>query len=301
MPLKWLEMSVRARLRDMEPLTEVFRRYGFGGVAIDEEIEPFSPDEGETLVRSWDSPIAVRIFIPQDDKAADIRRALEEDLSRLDLEEPWPPLQAREWAEEDWALAWREFFKPLRVTERIVIKPSWESYAPAPGEVVIELDPGIAFGTGQHPTTRMCLQELERCLRPGMRVLDVGAGTGILAIAAAMLGADEVVATDINDAAVEVARANVRSNGVEGTVRVIPGSLPEGEPPFDLVVANISGLVVADLLPQVVARLKDGGVVILSGFIHEWVDEVATRMKERGLRVLRTVGEDDWRTVVGSK
>lgn len=299
--MNWLELSVRAKLKDAEILSVVFGRYGFGGVVVEEDIEPFSPDEGETLVRAWDSPVTVRIFVPLNEKAEAIRLALEEDLSHLELDEPLPPVQSRERAEEDWALAWRQYFKPYRATDRIVIKPTWESYTPAPGELVIELDPGMAFGTGQHPTTRMCLLEMERHIRPDMRVLDVGTGSGILAIAAAMLGADHVVATDVSEVAVEAAWANARSNGVEGKVRVVPGSLPEEETPFDLIVANISGLVAAELLPRMAGRLRAGGILILSGFIEEWVDKLASRMKDLDLRVLRTAGEDDWRTIVGSR
>ena len=299
--MNWLELSVRAKLKDVEILSEVFGRYGSGGVAVEEDIEPFSPDEGETLVRAWDSTVTVRIFVPQDEKAEALRLAVEGDLSRLELDEPLPPLQASERAEEDWAQAWRQYFKPYRATDRIVIKPTWESYSPAPGELVVELDPGMAFGTGQHPTTRMCLVELERYLRPGMRVLDVGAGSGILAIAAAILGAAKVLATDVSEVAVEAARANLRSNGVERRVTVVPGSLPEEQTPVDLIVANISSLVVAELLPQMAGRLRAGGVLILSGFIEEWAGKLAAMIEDLGLRVVCTTGEDDWRTIVGSK
>ena len=163
------------------------------------------------------STVIVKTYLPLDGTAGEAQRRLEEGLWHLGQIYPIPDPVIRELAEEDWAEAWKQQYHLLRVGRRIVIVPAWEAYAPAPGEVVIRLEPGMAFGTGLHPTTRLCLEALEAHLAPGCTVLDVGTGSGVLAIAAAKLGARSVLALDADPVAVSVARENVALNGVAGT------------------------------------------------------------------------------------
>jgi ribosomal protein L11 methyltransferase len=206
--------------------------------------------------------------------------------------------------EEDWADAWKEHFHVERVGRRIVIRPTWRPYTPAPDDVVIDLDPGMAFGTGQHPTTRMCLAALERVVRPGARVVDVGAGSGILAIAAAKLGAASVAALDVDAVAVEVARDNVRMNGVDGVVAVSQGSLepgPDAMGPADVLVANINAATIIEMAPALARLLPGGGVAVVSGIIAERGDQVVRRLEQEGFHILRRDAEGDWLAVTARR
>jgi ribosomal protein L11 methyltransferase len=214
-------------------------------------------------------------------------------------------VQSRRFAEEDWAYSWREYFPVLHIGRRLVIQPTWREYEPDEDEIVLHLDPGLAFGTGQHPTTRLCLEALEDAVRQGVRVLDVGTGSGILAIAAAKLGADSALGLDIEPQAVQAARENAQLNDVADKVRAMEGSLngvlatePAG---FDLVVANISALTICDLAAELVEALRDGGSLIASGFIVENEAAVASALTEAGLAIDRTSADGDWRAVFATK
>jgi ribosomal protein L11 methyltransferase len=230
---------------------------------------------------------------------------------------PVGELVMRQVEEEDWANAWKEHFQVHRVGQRTVIVPGWRQYEPVPGDLVITLDPGMAFGTGLHPTTRLCLIALEERVRPGQSILDLGTGSGILAIAAARLGAGSVVALDTDAVAVQAARANVAANGVQETVRVDQGTLGTGARPahqdrrspdrrpaavlptsrpatFDLVVANIIAQVLVDLAPALAAALAPGAPLIASGIINERETDVAAALVAHGLTVEERKAEGDW-------
>src|SRR5579885_1428589 len=194
--MRWLELTVTAHREAVEALSELLSTHAPGGVAIEEPIALL--DDGQDYRIRPDEPVQVRAYLPVDGSQEDARQRLEEALWHLGQIGPnfIGQLTTRFVAEEDWANAWKEYFHVLHVGRRVVIKPSWRDYTPQPGEVVLELDPGMAFGTGLHPTTHMCLELLEQHVQPGMRVLDVGTGSGILALAAAKLGAASVLALD---------------------------------------------------------------------------------------------------------
>lgn len=205
-------------------------------------------------------------------------------------------------SDEDWATAWKAFFHPLRVGRRIVIAPSWEPVEAEGADLVIILDPGMAFGTGQHPSTVLALELLEDTVRGGERVADVGTGSGILAIAAARLGAREVVAIDADALAVEVARANAAQNGVADRLTVVVGDLLEGvDGAFDAIAANITADVIVRLLPGAAACLASGGSVILSGIVEDRLDDIISSAEARGLRIRQVRGEGEWRAVAASR
>lgn len=222
-----------------------------------------------------------------------------EEIRTLGLGVVEPP--AFRWvAEEDWAHAWKAYFRPARVGDRLVVVPAWEEYTPRDGELPIYVDPGMAFGTGTHATTALCLRWLEQLVTPGCRVIDVGTGSGILAVAAKRLGAAEVVAVDVDPVAVEAARENARRNGVEIDVRL--GTLDQvAEGGADLIVANIIASVIVEILPDAAARLKPGGRFLASGIIAAKKEEVTQAMTETWLLPLGAREQDGWVAILAMK
>ena len=220
---KWLELSVQAPREFVEPLTSLFLKYGHAGVAV-EEPGGFNPDEGESPPDS--GHVRVMTYLPVGPTTRSREGSIDVGVRLMAQLGPVSKLHSREVDEAEWQYTWREHFHTLHVGSRTVIVPTWRSYTPSPGDVVIELDPGMAFGTGHHPTTTMCLAALEELVSPGCSVLDLGCGSGILSIAAAKLGASEVLGLDIDPTAVETAAANVKQNGVDAVVTVDEGTLP---------------------------------------------------------------------------
>lgn len=212
---------------------------------------------------------------------------------------PIGDLQTRVVHEEDWAEAWKEHFPVLRVGHRLVIRPTWREHHAMPGDVVLSLDPGMAFGTGLHPTTRLCLTGIEKwadsSLLSDARVLDVGTGSGILAIAAALMGASYVLGVDIDPLAVETTKANAAANGMADFIEARTGGLPLAEPAqFHLVVANlISGLLI-DLAAELAATIRPGGRLLAGGIYRDREGEVQSAFESAGLRVVGRMSEEDW-------
>jgi ribosomal protein L11 methyltransferase len=208
--------------------------------------------------------------------------------------------------EEDWAHAWKEFYHAFRLGARLVIKPTWRAWPPAddlaaarPDDLILELDPEMAFGTGTHATTQLCLRALEQHVRPGDRVLDVGCGSGILAIAAARLGAAAVVAVDLDPIAVSTTLANAGRNGVAETLQVERGGVAAAAPgPYDIVVANVSPPVVAGIARDVAARLRPGGLYVVSGTSDEHADSVTAAIVDAGLELMRVDHQEGWACLI---
>jgi ribosomal protein L11 methyltransferase len=294
--LSWLEASVQVDGEAAEAVSEVFNRYGRGGAVLSTD---FEDESGDTAV------VTVKTYLPLDEEGRKTRRHIEKALWHLSQIYPLPAPEFRELTEDDWANAWKEHYHVLRIGQRIVIKPPWQEHEPRPDEVVIELDPGMAFGTGLHPTTRMCLRALEEHLKPGAKVLDLGTGSGILAIAAAKLGAGAVLALDNDSLAVKAARANVWANGVQNRVTVEHGSLDKVTAEnlaggFELVLVNILARVIIELAGRgLVDRVHPTGLMIAAGIIEEQEAEVAAALREQGLEIVERRQEKDWVTLVG--
>jgi ribosomal protein L11 methyltransferase len=267
--------AVAALMRDVTP----------GGVTIEEPIDILGPEMG-FRVRTGE-PNLVRAWLPSSELGAVLVSDLRTAMQRL----PRVELSARPIYEQDWAVNWREFFGVVETGGRLVVVPTWIDHVPLPGQIVIRLDPGRAFGTGHHETSRLCLRALERHVGRGASVFDLGTGSGILAIAAKLLGAGRVLAVDIDPTAAEVARENADANGVEIEIRA--GSAPARAEQFDLVVANISAQANIGLAPLFVGVVKPGGVLILSGLLEENVDEVSRAMASPFERV-GVETEGDW-------
>jgi len=291
--LSWLEASVQTDGEATEAVSEVFNRYGRGGAVLSTD---FDDGPGNAAV------VTVKTYLPLDEEGRKARRRIEEALWHLSQIYPLPQPEFRELTEEDWANAWKKHYHVLRIGQRIVIKPPWLEYRPRPDDIVVVLDPGMAFGTGLHPTTRMCLRALEEHLEPGAKVLDLGTGSGILAIAAAKLGAGSVLAVDNDPLAVKAARANVRANGVQNLVTVEHGSLDKATEEFDLVLVNILAGVIVELAGQgLVDRARPTGLLIAAGIIEEQEAEVTAALRGHGLEIVERRQEKDWVLVGGRK
>lgn len=300
--MNWMEIVVTVSSEGEEAVTDLFYRHGSKGVVVEapELIKKYI-DAG-----NWDyhvfenieitGVIVVKGYMPEDEKL-DTRLVLLRDELLL-LKEMFP-----EWViesqsvlvkEEDWANEWKKYFKPVRVGKNILIKPSWEQVISYENDVIIEIDPGMAFGTGTHPTTVLCLEALEEYVQPEQEIFDIGTGSGILAVAAAKLGA-RVQAGDIDTLAVRIAKENVCLNKVEDRVEIAAGNLGElftGQ--ADMVIANIIADVIIELLPQLPSLLKPGGLFIASGIIDLRQDEVRERMMESGLTLVDRLEDSGW-------
>ena len=298
--MKWLELAVEAPPELAEPLSEMFLRYGHGGVAV-EEAGGYNPDEGGPAPKP--DRVWVKTYLPFDSEMEEKRSRIDLAVRLISQVGPVSELIERALNEEEWGSAWKQHFRPLRVGERMVVVPTWTTYSPRESAVVINLDPGMAFGTGHHPTTRMCMELLEDHVAPGMTVLDVGCGSAILSIAAARLGAAHVVGLDTDATAADVGAANVGVNGVSGSVRIVHGSLPHADAPvgiFDVAVANISSKVVLELAGELVGALRPEGLIIVSGFLLDDADVIAERLSTAGAAVWQRRDEGDWACLLAS-
>lgn len=285
----WFEITARVPPDQVEAVAGLMRDAAPGGVTVEEPIDILGPEMGYR-VRPGE-PLFVRAYLPSSELGA----VLTEDLRRAMEAFPAVELTAKPIYEQDWAVSWREFFGVVETGGRLVIVPSWIDHEPRPGQVPIRLDPGQAFGTGHHETTRLCLAALEDAIRPGMEVLDVGTGSGVLAIAAVKLGAARVDAFDIDPIAVEVARSNCHDNGVAASVRLTAGPLPPDHPGrYDLVLSNISTPANTALAPVFGTVVKPGRTLILSGILEPDADAVTAAMSAAGFTPTGLRLERDW-------
>ncbi len=320
--MKWLELAVEVDQEAAEPVSDLLTQFGYnGGVVVDQPIVPGM--DGPEYVYDGARPVVLRTYIPDDEDAAGVRERLEQALWHLGRMRPVGPLRVTSVAEEDWANAWKRYYSVQRVGARTVIVPSWHEYEPDANDIVLKLDPGMAFGTGLHPTTQLCLALLETHISAGQQVLDLGCGSGILAIAAAHHGAAHVLALDTDPVAVEATAQNAALNDVSNTVTAGEGSLGVGatighwlggdmpgpaqsqaiDPaqPFDVIVANIIAKVLAALAHDMVAALKPGGTLISSGIIAEREDEVALAYAAAGLTRIERRQQGDWVALVHTR
>ena len=300
--MDWLEIAVNCDPENAEAVADVLARYAPGGVAIQQNALDLTGGEWR-LDGPLEPVAAVRAYLAFEPGLDEKRRQVEEALWHLRQIASIPEPQFRTVVEEEWANAWKEHFQVTRIGQRLVVKPSWREYTPQAEDIVLELDPGMAFGTGLHPTTQMCLAALEKYVRGGERVLDLGTGSGILAIAAVKLGAAACLATDIDPVAVEAARANVAANGVQDMVQVEQGSLaqlstlhsPLSTAKFDLALVNILASIIVELCGQGLGEVvKPGGLAVFAGLIDIQEAEVCEALKRVGLVVIERTQEKDW-------
>ena len=300
MPDEWLELSIETPPEYVEPLTEIFHRYGEGGVAV-EQPGGFNPDEGESP--PIPDRVVVKTYLPIDHTTDHRRSQIDVGVRLVAHLAPVTELRERRVSQSEWQNSWKEFFHVLRVGERIVVCPTWREYEAKPDEVIVHLDPGMAFGTGHHPTTRMCLEIIEQTVTPGDSVLDLGCGSGILSIAAVKLGAERAVGFEIDPIAVKAGRANIDLNRAADSVELIHGTLPSPRAPagsFDCVFANISARVVTDLAARIVECIAPGGRLLVSGVIEKHLDGVTDALIAEGATIERQEIDGDWVALLAS-
>lgn len=286
--MRWAEIQVTTTPQAQDAVSNVMIESGCGGVAT----------EG-------DAPVVVNCFLPVngelEDRLLRIQTKIKE-LPAFGLDLGPGQITVKYTKEEDWAEAWKRFYRVIKAGRRIVIKPAWEQYTPLQGEVVVEIEPGMAFGTGLHSTTRLCLAALEEYLKRGWKVVDFGTGSGILAMAAAKLGASLVIAFDADETAVRVARQNVQRNELEDTIEVHQTDrLDFIMRRVNLVTANIIAETImahADALAKV---LRTGGVLIASGIVNDKSVEVEQTLRNAGFDIAETVSEEEWVAVVARR
>ena len=293
---RWIEVSLRADGESAEAIAEVLARYGHQGVSIEQAgIPPDTWDESEVPPPQ---ALLLRAYIPDDEQLEDKKTALEAALGHMRLMYPMPQPIYQVLDSEDWSEAWKAHYQPMRIGKRLLIRPLWIELEPAPGDIEIALDPGMAFGTGTHPTTQLCLEALERLIEPAQDVLDLGSGSGILAIAAAKLGARQVLALDIDPLAVSATAENARANGVGEKIIAQCGSLEcvlGGARRFDLVTVNILARVILQLTEQGLGEIvRPGGAAIFSGIIDSQQEEVVAALERTGLQTYARHQQGDW-------
>lgn len=304
----WLEVVVRITPEGIELVADIFAELGTGGVVI-EDPAVLARYAGEINPEEWAVPdfvlrsdaAVVKGYLPLDQTAMQRLAVLYTALDNFPFSEA-PSVTVRPIPEDDWSNAWRAYYRPIQIGRRLVVKPAWENYNSGEDRIIIELDPGMAFGCGTHPTTAMCLKLLEELVAGGETVYDVGTGSGILAIAAIKLGAGRVVAVEQDHLAFRVALENVRRNGVENLVQVVPGNLlDEMNEPANLIVANIATDAVIRLAPRAACLLVPGGSLIVSGISAKRTLDVDGVLQNAAFTVRVRLIEGDWVAFVGEK
>ncbi|MBA3532943.1 MAG: 50S ribosomal protein L11 methyltransferase, partial [Ardenticatenales bacterium] len=271
-----------------EALSEVMARYGQGGAVI-EHVLATSDSTGPVV-----QPLVVKSYIADVEGAEETVQKLREAIWHLNMIYPMPEPEVRKLAQSDWAEAWKQHYSRTKPGERLVVVPAWDEGPMGEGELPVRMDPGMAFGTGTHPSTQLCLLLLEKYLKPGDRIFDLGTGSGILSVAAARLGAGQIVASDTDPVAVQATLENIELNQLTGQIEVKVGSVDTFDGPFDLIVVNILAEVIALLLPDALARLAPGGLILLAGIIVEREDIVQEKVAALGLVVRERLNQSDW-------
>lgn len=309
--MQWIEVNVQVTHEAVEVVADILTAVGTSGVAI-EDPQLINNLRNSGTWELCDIPeqenteiVTVSAYYADDEKLQDRLKQIENELAAVEERIGsfrFGNIRFRSLSEKDWANEWKQYFHVTHVGESLVIKPSWEEYTPKEGEHVIKIDPGMAFGTGTHHTTNMCMARLEKVLTPNAEVFDVGTGSGILAIAAALLGAKSVKAVDIDAVAVRVARENIADNGLEDKIEVKEGDLLRGtEGQADVIIANIIADIIIMLLKDIPGKLKDDGIFLASGIISDRRADVETAAAEVGMKVDHVDEKGGWVVMQMSK
>ena len=311
--MKWSEISIHTTNEATEAVANILHEAGASGVVIEDSAEPSRVHEdrfGEIwALNKNDFPadgVILKAYLPVNSFLIETVKDIEQSM-RVILRQDLPffadKIQTNEVDEEDWATAWKKYYHPVKISGRFTIVPTWEEYEPVESdELIIELDPGMAFGTGTHPTTVMCLQALEKYVKPGDTVVDVGTGSGVLSIGAALLGASRVHALDLDQVAVVAAKENIELNHVEETVEVKNGNLLDSvKEPAEIIIANILAEVIISFSQDAYSILPENGLFIVSGIIGQNRDLVKDDLISKGFEIVESVLMEDWVAIIAQK
>ncbi len=310
--MEWMEVVVHTTTQGADVVSMLLMQNGSAGTAIEDRLDVPDPNKphgyweliDQSLIDSMPEDVLVKGWLPVNERLSDSLSALKVQLLNLpqlspDIALGTLTIDTNQVDEQDWAECWKKFYKPFRAGRTLVVKPTWEPFDAHPGDKIIQMDPGMAFGTGTHETTGLCLSLLEEYIKPGMRVMDVGTGSGILAIGAALLDASYVLAIDIDPVAVKVARENVTQNRLENIIRVMEGDLVKDvQEAFDLCVANILADVICFLSVPLKAKICPGGTFICSGIIRDREQDVLDALGATGYTVLEKQYRGEWVAIV---
>lgn len=321
--MKWHEITIHTTEEAIEMISNFIHELGAGGVAI-EESGTLNKVRDTSFGQLYDQPLndipegraVIQGYFDETMDMAVVMAELQErvaELTQYDIDTGSPIYGLKLVDDEDWATAWKQYFKPIKVSEHLTIKPTWEDYTAAEGEIIIELDPGMAFGTGTHATTSLCLQMLEKYMNGGEDVIDVGTGSGVLAIAAAKLGARQVLAVDLDPVAIHSANENTVQNHLENQINVklsdLLGVLKENEAgaelnvqlPVQIVVANILAEIILLFIQDVYDVLQPGGIYVTSGIIQSKEHLVEQGLLEVNFEIIEKSYDGDWVAIVARK
>lgn len=328
--MKYIELKIHASRQGIEAVLPLLMGYGVESVSVDDPADldtimdkenPYEWDYiDESLNRHPDREPVLSVWLDDTDENREIVQNIKIDILKLKAEEQYLTfgpdadfgrlyVESETVDDEAWKDKWKEYFKPAKITDRIVVKPTWEAYDAKAGELVLEIDPGTAFGTGTHETTSLCMKLLEKYAANcdgestgNVRVIDVGCGSGILSVAAALLGCKYVLGTEIDSEAVQIARENVALNGVASQVKVLEADLLKGIPyKADIIVANLMHNLVMQLAPDAYTHLDAGGVFISSGILLEKRDQVASAVEAAGFKILEIPEDGEWCAIAARK
>ena len=302
--MKWCEISIQTSHEAVELIAEIFRDLGASGVVIEDPelvndyITSGKWDYTDIPIAKETEVVVEKAYLPVNGELEGRIQTLQQEIKALEsrgVNTAPAVLTTAELQDEDWSDTWKQYFHTEKPGERVVIKPTWEEYAPQDDEVVIELDPGAAFGTGTHATTSMCIRQLEKLVKPGMTVFDVGTGSGILSIISDKLGATNIQAVDYDDSVLKIVGENLEQNNVQDIISVAQSDLMQNvHGKAELVIANIIADIIIRLFDQLDEHLEQGGTLLTSGIIEDRIEDVLAAAEKHGYGVVERLENKGW-------
>lgn len=302
--MKWCEISIQTSHEAVELIAEIFRDLGASGVVIEDPelvndyITSGKWDYTDIPIAKETEVVVEKAYLPVNGELEGRIQTLQQEIKALEsrgVNTAPAVLTTAELQDEDWSDTWKQYFHTEKPGERVVIKPTWEEYEPKDDEVVIELDPGAAFGTGTHATTSMCIRQLEKLVKPGMTVFDVGTGSGILSIISAKLGAKNIQAVDYDDSVLKIVEENLEQNNVQDIISVAQSDLMQNvHGKAELVIANIIADIIIRLFDQLDEHLEQGGTLLASGIIEDRIEDVLAAAEKHGYGVVERLENKGW-------
>lgn len=311
--MKWSELSIHTTNEAIEPISNILHETGASGLVIEDPLDLERVERGQ-FGEMYDldpalypeEGVRIKAYLPMNSFLGETVDEIKQAINQLliyDIDLGKNEVSLSEVHEEEWATAWKKYYKPVKISNRITITPTWEDYKPVSSdELIIELDPGMAFGTGTHPTTVLSIQGLEAYVQPGDMVMDVGCGSGVLSIAAVKLGADQVFAYDLDEIAVKSTKLNSKLNKIHESVEVKQNNLLEGiDGQADVIVSNILAEIIVRFVDDAWHNLKNGGYFITSGIIQNKKQLVRDTLTNQGFEIITLNEMEDWVSIVAKK